>query len=103
MDAIGAAAWAVGTLFFVPLWLFISGKTGKRTLTISSDGISTQIGRLRGQVPWNKVRVVTETPQFVLIVGTTGNAFFIPHRAFAGLEHQGHFVAEIKRWMAAGT
>ena len=102
-DATNALEWAVGTLLLFPLGIFIFGKTGKRTLTISPIGISTAIGRLRGQVPWKKVRAVTETAQIVLIVGTSGNAFFIPRRAFWGPEHQDHFVAEIKSWMVAGN
>jgi YcxB-like protein len=102
-DATNALKWAVGTLVLFPLGIFIFGKTGKRTFTISPNGISTAIGRLRGQVPWKKVSAVTETAQSVLIVGTSGNAFFIPRRAFSGPEHQGHFVAEIKRWMVPGN
>lgn len=102
-DAIGAVAWAVGFLVFIPLWTFIRGKTATRTLTVSRGGISTEIGRLRAQIPWEKVRVVTDTPRFVLIARTSGNAFFIPHRAFSGPEHRDHFLAEIRGWMNTST
>jgi YcxB-like protein len=102
-DATNALAWVLGTLLFIPLLIFIFGKTSKRTLAISADGISTEIGRLRGRVPWKKVSEVTETPQFVLILGTSGNTFFIPRRAFKGPENKSHFVAEIKRQMEAVT
>lgn len=102
-DAATAVAWAIGAFLFIPVGVFIFGKTSKRTLTISPDGISTEIGRLRAEVPWKKVRVVTETPQFVLIVGASGNAFFIPRRAFTGPDHQAYFVAEMNRCMEART
>jgi hypothetical protein len=102
MDVTSAAAWAVGLLVFIPLWVFIRGKTTKRTLTISREGISTEIGRHNSQIPWNKISIVTETPRFVLIARANGNALFIPDRAFSGVEHRQHFVAEIKGWMSAG-
>jgi hypothetical protein len=43
----------------MPLWLFIRAKTALRTLTVAG-GISTQIGRLKGDVPWDKVKAVTD-------------------------------------------
>jgi hypothetical protein len=103
MDVIRAVAWAVGFLVFIPIWTSIRGKTAKRTLTVSCDGISTEIGRLKAQVSWDKVKVVTDTSQFVLIARTNGNAFFIPHRAFSGPEQRGHFVTEIQSWLHADT
>lgn len=98
-DAISAVAYAVGFLAFIPLWVFIRGKTDERTLTVSKAGISTEIGRLKGLIPWEKVKVVTNTPQFVLIARTNGNALIIPHRAFSGLEHLGQFLSKIRGWI----
>lgn len=98
-DIVAALAFAIVSPVLISLWVFIRGKTAKRTLTVSRDGISTEIGRLKGQVPWGKVRLVTDTPEFVLIARTNGNAFFIPHRAFTGTEHRGRFLTEIKAWM----
>jgi hypothetical protein len=95
-DATIAAAGAIGYLVFIPIWVALRGKTATRTLTVSPDGISTEIGRLRGHVPWDKVRVVTDTPRFVLIARTNGNAFFIPDRAFTSLEHRSQFLTEIR-------
>jgi hypothetical protein len=102
-DIISAAAWAVGLFVFLPLWIFIRGKTTKRTLTISQDGISTEIGRYKGQIPWNKISIVTEAPRFILIARTNGNAFFIPGRAFSGVEHRQHFLTEMKGWIKADS
>jgi len=102
-DAIIAAAWALGFLVFIPIWTSIRGKTAKRTLTVSSKGISTEIGRIKGQVPWDKVRVINDSSRFVLIARTNGNAFFIPHRAFSGPEERSAFVTAIQGWIDAAT
>ncbi len=100
-DAVVALAWAGGVFVFMPLWLFIRGKTDERTLTISPEGISTEIGSRKGQIPWTKVKVVATTSAHVLIVGATGNAFFIPGRAFQGLDQQAQFVQQIDHWRTA--
>lgn len=102
-DVFVAVAWAVGLLAFMPLWLFIRGKTGKRTLTISPDGIYTEIGKIRAQVPWRKVTLVTDSGQFILIAKRGGNSFFIPVRAFSELNNRDQFLAEIDRWMKASV
>jgi hypothetical protein len=102
-DAIIAAAWALGFLIIIPIWTSIRGKTAKRTLTVSSKGISTAIGRIKGQVPWDKVRVINDSAQFVLIVRTNGNAFFIPQRAFSGPEQRSSFATAIRSWKHADT
>ena len=102
-DAIQATAWALGFLIFIPIWSTIRAKTAKRTLTVSKDGVSTEIGRIKGHVSWDKIRVVEDTPHFVLIARANGNAFFIPHRAFHGPDQRGHFVTEIRGWLHADT
>jgi len=102
-DVFVAVAWAVGIFAFMPLWLFIRGKTGKRTLTISPDGIYTEIGKIRAQVPWHKIKLVTDAGQFILIAKLGGNSFFIPVRAFSGLDNRDQFLTEIGRWMKASV
>jgi hypothetical protein len=96
-DVLIALAFALGALFFLPLLMFISGKTAKRTLTVSSEGISTEIGSLKGKVPWRKIKVVSDTGQFILIANALGNAFFVPSRAFSGPEQRALFFSEINR------
>lgn len=102
-DVIIAVAYAAGFLVFIPLWTLVRGKTANRTLTVSRDGISTEIGRLSTHVPWDKVKVVADTPQFVLIGRTNGNAFFIPNRAFSGPEHRRHFLTEVRGQMQGSS
>lgn len=98
-DIVVGVASAIGFLVFVSFWVFIRGKTARRTLTVSRDGTSTEIGRLKGQVPWGQIKLITDTPEFVLIARTNGNAFFIPHRAFTGMEDRNRFLTEITAWM----
>jgi YcxB-like protein len=98
-DVVRASAWGVGFLCFIPLWVFVRSKTARRILTISRDGISTEIGRLKAQIPWDKVRTVTDTSHFVLIARTNGNAFFVPHRAFSTPDQRGTFLKSISGWM----
>lgn len=98
-DVLVAAAWGLGALVFMPLWLFIRGKTGRRTLTISPSGIYTEIGRLRAQVPWRKIKLVKPTEQYILIAKLGGNSFFIPHRAFSRSDEREQFLADIGRWI----
>jgi YcxB-like protein len=100
-DAVIALSWTAGALVFMPLWLYIRGKTDERTLTVSPEGISTEIGSLRGQLPWSKVKLVNDTGSHVLIVGATGNAFFIPGRAFQGPDQRAQFLAQMDHWRKA--
>jgi len=100
-DVLTAFAWAIGGFLFMPLSLFVRGKTEERTLSVSAQGISTEIGARKGEVPWGKVRLVENAGHHVLIVGTTGNAFLIPERAFSGPEQRAQFVREIKDWKKA--
>jgi hypothetical protein len=97
-DIILALAWTVGAFIFMPLWLFIRGKTAERTLTVSPEGISTEIGSLTGQVSWNQVKLVTGTSRHIPIVGASGNAFFIPSRAFQEPDQQAQFIKQIDLW-----
>lgn len=85
-------------LVLLPLGLFLTAKTDRRTLTISPDGISTYIGEKSGQIPWKSVKIVKDSGTFVLIARTTGNAFFIPDRAFISPDDRVHFVEQIGIW-----
>jgi hypothetical protein len=97
-DAKVAFVWTIGAFCFFLLLIFVRGKTAERTLSVSEQGISTEIGSIKGQVPWSKVKVVSDTGRYVLIARTNGNAFFIPRRAFSGPEQQLQFMTEISHW-----
>ena len=96
-------AWAVGAFIFMPLWLFIRAKTALRTLTVAPSGISTQIGRLKGAVPWDKVKAVTDAGSYVVITRANGNSFLIPKRAFRGPDQQARFLKDIEAWRRAAA
>jgi hypothetical protein len=100
-DVMIAVGWTIGFLLVLPLGMFIRAKTAKRTLKVSRGGIWTEIGRSRKQYAWKKIGEVTDTRQFILIALTNGNAFFIPHRAFPGVEQREQFLTETRRWMQA--
>jgi|SRR5215831_2203526 len=101
-ELIKAFLGTVGAFVFTSLWISIRGKTAKRTLTVSGAGISTEIGRIKAQIPWNNVKVVQETPQFVLIARANGNSFFIPNRAFGESVHRDQFLNAIQDWVDRG-
>jgi hypothetical protein len=83
----------VGFLVVFPLILSLLGKTSKRSLTISPDGISTKIGSISGQIGWGNISLISEIADYILIARTGGNAFFIPNRAFMSPEEKAQFVA----------
>jgi hypothetical protein len=98
LDIEVAGGAMIFTFCFLLVWIFLRGKTEERTLTISELGISTKIGSHKGQVAWDKVSRVSDALKFVLIVGTSGNAFFVPSRAFNGPAERAKFIAEIAHW-----
>ncbi len=88
-------------LLFFPFIIALLGKTSRRSLTISSEGISTQIGTMSEQMPWKTIQLVTEQIDYVLIAKWNGNAFFIPARAFQDSEQKNQFFSTAKDWANA--
>lgn len=102
-DVFGALCWGAGYLVFLSAWVTIRGKTSKRTLSVSPDGIATEIGLIKAQIPWGKVKSVSDASKFVLIARTNGNAFFIPNRAFSSPERRSQFLVKIAAWTHGTT
>jgi hypothetical protein len=96
-DTILAVVWMAVFFFLFAFWIFLRAKTEERTLTISGFGIITRMGDLPGEVPWAKVKEVKDSGNYLIVVGTSGNAFFIPLRAFDGVAHRNLFLAEVNR------
>lgn len=90
-------------LVLLPIGLFLTAKTERRTLAISPDGISTSIGKRSAQIPWSSVRLVKNASAFILIARTNGNAFFIPDRAFARPDDRARFLEHIDVWRSKKT
>ena len=97
-DVFLAIAWALGMFCFVIAMVFVRGKTQERTLSISEQGISTHIGYIDAQLPWSGVKEVRDSGSYILIVGRTGNSFFVPPRAFQGPAERSRFLSDIRRW-----
>ena len=86
-------------MFFLLLaWVFFRAKTSERILTISDQGIYTEIGQIRANYPCPKVKEVKDVQKYVLLVNRSGNAFFIPNRAFEDPEQRSQFLHESSRW-----
>ncbi len=100
-DGITGLAWSLGMFCFYLFHVFIRGKTDERTMRVSEKGIWTAIGSHVIEVPWEKVKIVADAGRFVVIVRTSGNAFFIPNRAFSGTEQRAQFLEETDRWRKA--
>jgi hypothetical protein len=97
-DARLIVPWTISAFCFVVVWVFIRAKTAERTLNVTESGISTRIGRLDGRVSWAKVADVKNTDQHVLIVGSSGNSFFIPNRAFSSPDQKLKIISDMNRW-----
>ena len=82
----------------MPVWLFIRAKTAQRILVTSSEGIDTQIGKLRVQVPWQKIAAITDAGRYVLLTRRNGNSLFVPDRAFSTTAQRDEFLGELRRW-----
>jgi hypothetical protein len=97
-DVVFALMWTVIVCCGVFALVYFRAKTAERTLSISEWGISTEIGALKGERPWNKIKQVETTASYILIVGASGNSFFIPSRAFSGSDQRNQFLSEVARW-----
>ncbi len=100
-DWVIAAAWATGLFLFLPVFLRLRTKKGVRTLTVTPEGISTRIGRLSGDVPWEKVARIDVTDEYVFIMRTNLNAFVIPHRAFSDNNRRVEFISLCNNYRSA--
>lgn len=97
-DLATALLWALGAFAFLPLVLYLRGKTEQRTLTISPAGISTRIGRMEGDLAWRQVKTVVDAGAYLLVAGASGNAFLTPNRAFADSDERGRFLRLVEDW-----
>ncbi len=97
-DVFVALGWSLGAFLLMPIWLFVRGKTQERTLTISQQGIATEIGSMHGKIPWGDVKAVTAARSYIVIVGLKGNSFIIPDRAFGGPEARSQFLTQSQQW-----
>jgi hypothetical protein len=82
---IGIAIGLVFALLYPFICIFfakIRTKEDKRTLSIASSGIQTQIGKKRGDIAWSKIAGVYPTQEYIFLLGRSLNGFCIPNPAF---------------------
>lgn len=103
IDGLVALVYLAAFIPLLSLGVAIRGKSAKRTLTVSSGGIWTEIGRRKAQIPWAKIKSVSDASTFVAIACTNGNAFFIPNRAFSSPDQRHEFLAKVTAWTTKPT
>lgn len=94
---------AIATIPIVLLALYpqFRFKPQARTITIGTSGITAVVGRKTGRISWKNIRSVSEDRGYIIIQGTSGNAFIIPPRAFDTPAAQAAFAASVKERVAA--
>lgn len=96
-------AWGFGALVFLPVWVFLRGKTSMRTLRVGPDGIDTEIGTLSKHVPWRSIEIFQDIGGYLLIGRKNGNLLFVPKRAFSQEVPCDAFVREIQSYRGYGA
>jgi hypothetical protein len=99
VDWIIALIWGAVFFFVFPVILRLRTKKSKRTLSIEPDRLSTQIGKLRGEVPWAKMDSLHVTDEHVFLIRKNMNGFAIPRRAFSDEAQRAEFIRLCERYM----
>jgi hypothetical protein len=84
--------WGLGFFFVFPLILRLRTKKDKRTLSIQPDRLSTRIGTLSGDVPWQKMDKLYATDEYIFLMRKNMNGFAIPRRAFVDNTQRNEFI-----------
>jgi YcxB-like protein len=82
-----------------PLILRLRTKKTKRTLSIQPEKLSTQIGKLSGDVPWTKVDTLYVTDEHIFLIRKNMNGFAIPRRAFVDEGQRKEFIQLCERYI----
>jgi len=100
-DGIIALIWGAALFFLFPLILRFRTKKDKRTLSIQPDRLSTQIGGLSGNVPWEKVDSMHVTDEHIFLIRKNMNGFAIPQRAFLDESQRKEFIRLCEQYIQA--
>jgi hypothetical protein len=100
-DFLAAFVYTSVTFLLLLIWVFLRAKTKERTLTISEHGVHSEIGRIKADYPWTKVKQIKDVGQYLLVVNRIGNAFFIPNRAFTSAQARTEFLELANEWRRA--
>ncbi len=96
-----ALIWGAVLFFLFPLILRLRTKKDKRTLSIQPDKLSTQVGKLSGEVPWAKVDSLYVTDEHIFLIRKNMNGFAIPLRAFADETQRKEFIRLCEQYIQA--
>lgn len=97
-DVVVAAIWAIPVLLFLPIYPLLRFKSQMRTLTISPQGIHTQIGNLSREISWRAIGRMRREGDRLYIVGKTGNSFAVPDHAFSSTLDRDAFETAAREW-----
>ncbi len=92
VDWVIALIWGAIIFSLFPLILRLRTKKDKRTLLIQPDKLSTQIGKLTGEVPWANVDSLYVTDEHIFLIRKNMNGFAIPRRAFVDETQRKEFI-----------
>jgi hypothetical protein len=98
-QVVAAATISIAVILAIAAYPQLRYKAEERTLAIGATGISTTIGHRSGDVPWTKIARITPTSEAVHVVGTSGNIFRVPDRAFSSPAQRDEFVARATQFM----
>jgi hypothetical protein len=90
--------WTTVAFCFFLFWIFLRAKPKQRILTVSEQGIHTEIGSIKENYPWGKLKEVKDVGPYLLMVTWIGNAYLIPSRAFSDSAQRQEFIAEVARY-----
>lgn len=96
---LSTALVAIFTVMFISCcWPQIKYKSQQRKLSIDQVGITTEIGKLREEIPWEKIKNVAQQADTLIITGKNGNAFIVPNRAFTSSVQRDEFLQAAQAW-----
>ena len=96
-----ALIWGAVFFFLFPLILRLRTKKEKRTLSIQPAKLSTQVGKLSGDVPWAKLDSLYATDEHIFLIRKNMNGFAIPRRAFVDETQRKEFIRLCEQYIQA--
>jgi hypothetical protein len=97
-----ALAAAIALPFLAPFIAKLRTKKERRTLSIDSKGLHTQIGARKGNVPWSRIANLFATEEHIFILGRNLNGFCIPRNAFRNDLERDEFIRLCRDHSAEG-
>ena len=97
-DSFLALPFVIGAFAAVPQLRF---KGAERTLRVTPEGWSTEIGQVSGSRSWAEVKVIREVDGLIFIESMNGNGIIVPPRAFRDENERRRFLTDVLKWHAS--